>query len=127
MRRLWVSLLVLAALLSAAACNTRYLNGFTEELAGILLEAEECVTAGDPEGGIQKTDEALQFWQSRETYLHMVLHHSDTDEILLAFQEVRQLLTHEENGGEYAAANAQLITRIRLLHEMEQFNLKNLL
>lgn len=127
MRRFWISLSVLIALFCATLYNTHYLNNLTEELAGLLREAEACVVEGDWDAASDKTEAALDRWTSRENYLHMVLHHKDTDEILLAFQEVRQLIDHREDGGEYSAANAQLITRIRLLHEMEQLNLKNLL
>ena len=66
-------------------------------------------------------------WQSHEAYLHVSLNHSEIDDILLAFNEVQQLLIAPEHGGEYFSANAQLITRIKLLYEMEAFTLKNVL
>ena len=127
MRRLWLSLAVLAALIGAACFNTHYLNTFTEELSGLLREAEACVSDGDWDAAIDKTEAALDRWTSQEAYLHTVLRHADTDEVLLTFHEVRQLLHTQEAGGEYFAANAKLITRIGLLGEMEQLNLKNLL
>ena len=82
--------------------------------------------AGGLATGRPITDAALERWEEEETYLHMVLQHADTDEILLEFCEVRQLLSHREDGGEYSAANERLITQIWLLSEMEQFSLKNL-
>lgn len=127
MHRLWISLAVLITLTGAALFNTYYLSTLTEELSNMLLEAEACVIAGDWDAAIDKTEAALDCWTTHETYLHMVLQHADTDEVLLAFHEARQLLNTQEAGGEYYAANAKLITRIRLLSEMEQLNLKNLL
>ena len=127
MHRLWISLSVLIALFCAALFNTHYLDNLTGELSSLLLEAEACIVDGDWDAASDKTEAALDRWKSRENYLHMVLRHADTDEILLSFQEVRQLIEHREDGGEYSAANAKLVTRIRLLHEMEQLNLKNLL
>lgn len=127
MRRVWISLAVLALLIGSALCNTHYLNTFTEGLANLLIEAEACVVDGDWDAAADKTEAALDRWKSRETYLHMVLRHADTDEVLLSFHEVRQFLSTREAGGEYSAANAKLITRIGLLCEMEQLNLKNLL
>ncbi|MGN0968602.1 MAG: DUF4363 family protein [Oscillospiraceae bacterium] len=127
MRRFWISLSVLIALFCVTLYNTHYLDDLTGELAGLLLEAETCVVDGDWDAASDKTEAALDLWKSRENYLHMVLRHADTDAILLDFQEVRQLIDHQEDGGEYSAVNARLVTRIRLLHEMEQFNLKNLL
>lgn len=127
MRRFWISLAVLITLTGTALFNTRYLNTLTEELSNLLLEAEICVIDGDWDAAIDKTEAALDYWTNHETYLHMVLRHADTDEVLLTFHEVRQLLNTQEAGGEYFAANAKLITRIGLLWEMEQLSLKNLL
>lgn len=127
MHRFWISLAVLISLTGTGLFNTHYLSTLTEELSAKLLEAEICVSAGDWDAAIDKTEAALDYWTAHETYLHMVLQHADTDEVLLAFHEARQLLNTQEAGGEYFATNAKLITRIRLLHEMEQLNLKNLL
>jgi len=127
MRRLWLSALVLIVLFIAALGHTRYLDHFTTRLTDLLREAEACVVDGDWDAAYDKTEAALDFWMRKETYLHMMLQHRDTDEVLLAFHEVRQLISHQEDGGEYSAANALLITRINLLYEMEQLNLKNLL
>ena len=127
MRRLWISLAVLAGLFCATLYNTYCLHSFTQELTVLLTQAEACAADGDWDAACDKTEAALDRWNSPETYLHMIMHHQDTDEILLDFQEVRQLIDHQEDGGEYAAANARLIARIGLLYEMEQLNLKNLL
>ncbi len=126
MHRLWFSLAVLLLLLGACLGNTRYLAAFTGQLTDQLREAEACVVLGDRDVALDKTEAALEHWLSRETYLHMTLCHSDTDEVLLAFREVLQFLSAQEAGGEYFAANARLITRIGLLCEMEQLSLKNL-
>ncbi len=127
MRRLWISLAVLGALLCATLWKTHYQNGYTRELTALLTQAEACAAGGDWDAAADKTEAAFDRWQEREIYLHMIMNHQDTDDILLDFQEVRQLIDHQEDGGEYSAANARLIARIQLLHETEQLNLKNLL
>lgn len=127
MRRLSISLVVLLALFSLTLFNSFYLDHYTLELTKLLNEAEVCVTLDDWDAAADKTEAALDHWSSHETYLHMMLQHRDTDEVLLSFQEVRQLIAHQEHGGEYSAANARLITQIELLSEMEDLNLKNIL
>ncbi len=127
MRRLWISLAALSALFCLTLCNSYYLKNYTQGLSQLLTEAEICVTLDDWDAAADKTEAALDRWKNRETYLHMILQHRDTDEILLSFQEVRQLIAHQEHGGEYSAANARLITQIGLLSEMEELNLKNIL
>lgn len=127
MRRFLISVVVLTALFCLTMYNSYFLNSYTKELTTLLKQAEFCVADGDWDAAADKTEAALDLWKNRETYLHMVLQHRDTDEVLLSFQEVRQLITHQEHGGEYSAANARLITQIGLLSEMEALNLKNIL
>ena len=81
---------------------------------------------GDWEEARVLTEQALSQWQSRDSYLHILLRHSDTDQIYTGFQEVLEFLTCQE-AGEYSAANARLMTQISLLYEAEQFTLKNVL
>ncbi|MCD8332306.1 MAG: DUF4363 family protein [Oscillospiraceae bacterium] len=125
MRRLWISCIVLAALFCATLLNTCYLKRCTEEWISLLTQAEELVEAGDWEAAYERTQSAYNQWESRDVYLHMILQHEDVDEILLGFQQVLQLLEHQEDGGEYFASNAGLIASIGLLYETEQLNLKN--
>lgn len=127
MRRLWISLAALAALFCLTLLNTHYLGTYTEELITLLRQAEASTADGDWDAAADKTEAALDRWNSRETYLHMVLQHRDTDEVLLSFQEVQRLIACQEDGGEYSAANARLITQIGLLYEMEQLSWKNLI
>lgn len=127
MRRLWISLAVLAALFCLTLLNTHCLGTYTDGLIALLRQAEASTTDGDWDAAADKTETALDRWNSRETYLHMVLQHRDTDEVLLSFQEVQRLIACREDGGEYSAANARLIAQIGLLYEMEQLSWKNLI
>ena len=94
--------------------------------AALLEQAEARAETGDWEEARVLTEQALTQWQSRDSYLHILLRHSDTDQIYTGFQEVLEFLTCQE-AGEYSAANARLMTQISLLYEAEQFTLKNVL
>lgn len=127
MRRLWISVSLLGILFCGAFLNTNYLQNFTETLALSLVQAEEDISLGNRDAAIQKTENAIKLWEDHAAYLHITLKHSEIDQVSLSLLEVQRLLTAQEHGGEYYAANAQLIARIRLLYEMEAFSLKNLL
>ena len=127
MRRFWISVSILTVLFCLTMYNSRYLDSYTKDLTTLLKQAEICAADGDWDAAADKTEAALDRWNKSETYLHMVLQHRDTDEVLLSFQEVRQLIAHQEHGGDYSAANARLIAQIELLSEMEALNLKNIL
>ena len=67
-----------------------------------------------------------KIWQERSFWLHALLRHSDTDQVLLLFRSVEEYLKLEEMD-QYAAANAQLIAQLELLAEMEDPSLENVL
>lgn len=127
MNRLWLSSAILFLLFIASFTNTWYMKKLSHDLSEYLKKAEESVTEDNTEQAVREIDCAMKIWNGHDEYLHMVMHHDDIDEIILAFHEVRQLAAHRENGGEFSAANARLIHRIGFIYETEQFNLKNLL
>ena len=118
MKRLWFAVGVMAVLFTATLLNSRYLRNFSAGLTDRLVQAEVQAEAGNWEEAGRLTKEALD--------VCTVLRHSDTDQIHTGFREVQEFINCQE-GGEYSAANARLISQVELLYEMEQFNLKNLL
>ena len=124
MKRLWIAAILLCALLGATLANAWYLGHLTGELTAALEESEALAEAGDWAGAQAATEAAFRRWNNHETYLHILLRHSDTDQIYAGFQETLALLESREYG-EYAAANARLVTQIELLSEAEQLTLKN--
>lgn len=123
MKRLWFAVGVMAVLFTATLLNSRYLRNFSAGLTDRLVQAEVQAEAGNWEEAGRLTKEALDVWTSHDMYLYTVLRHSDTDQIHTGFREVQEFINCQE-GGEYSAANARLISQVELLYEMEQFNLK---
>ena len=126
MRRLWIACGILAALFAAALYNTWHLDRLTASLSDQLTRAEACAEAGNWEEAARLTEGAFDEWDSHTVYLHVLLRHADTDEVYTGFQEVQEYLSCQE-AGEYSAANARLTAQLRLLWEMEQLTLQNLL
>ena len=126
MKRLWIAAALLCAVFAATLWNGRYLRDLTEELSGLLTRAEFQAEKDNWEEASLLTQQAREKWESRDCYLHVMLRHSDTDEIHAGFREVQEFLNCRE-GGEYSAANARLIAQIELLYESEQLTLKNVL
>lgn len=124
MKRLWIALALLAALLCGTLLHTWSLGGFTRTLTHSLEQAQNLARADRWEEARALTEDSLDTWRGRDVYLHVLLRHADTDQIYAGFQEVLALLESGEYG-EYAAANARLVTQIGLLSEAEQLTLKN--
>ena len=126
MKRLWIAPALLCAVFAATLWNSRFLQGLTGELTALLTQAERQAEAGSWTEAAGLTGQALQKWEARDAYLHIMLRHADMDEITASFREVGEFLQCRESG-EYSAANARLIVQIALLSEAEQLTLKNVL
>ena len=126
MRRLWIAAAILAALAAACLGNAWYAAQFTQGLTVRLERAQGLAAQGDWEGAAALSGEAFRRWQDRGFYLHVLMRHSDADQIFRSFRTLEQYLALEEPG-QYAAANADLIAQLELLSEMEQLSWKNIL
>lgn len=126
MKRLWISLVLLFAMLGSTLGNSRYLNGLISEFKEQLTYAHELSAHDHWDTARQITQQVVEHWQAHDFYLHVMLPHRDIDEIHLIFREVDEYLKLEE-ADQYNAANAKLIAQLELLAEMEQLNLKNIL
>lgn len=126
MKRLWIALGILAVIFAATLYNAHFLNHFTDTLTDLLEQAEAQAEARDWAAARALTEEARAFWDGHALYLHVLLRHSDTDDVEIGFREVGEYLEIGEQG-EYSAANARLIMEIGLLYEAEQLSLKNVL
>lgn len=98
MKRLWIALALLAALLGGTLLHTWSLGGFTRGLTHSLEQAQDLAQADRWEEANSLTQEALQTWSARDVYLHVLLRHADTDQIYAGFQEVLALLESREYG-----------------------------
>lgn len=128
MKRLYVSLGLVALLAVLCSLHTLHLSRFTGQLTGLLTQAQALVERENWPAAIQLTEQARDQWIAHEGYLHTTLHHTDIDAILISFDEVLAFLRgNEHQPAEYAAVNARLITQLQLLIEAELPTLTNLL
>lgn len=126
MKRLWIAVLLLAALLAGSLWNARYAQSFSDRLIQPLRQAQKLANADQWEQAEQLTRSTYDQWEGKHFYLHTVMRHSDTDQIMEGFRTVFEYLALHEMD-EYAAANATLITHLELLAEMEQASVVNIL
>lgn len=126
MGRLWVALLVLAGILTAALSTSQWLDGLTEDIIVQLEQAEELALAEDWSGATTATQDALQLWTDSQFPLHALMRHAETDDIQISFHQVLEYL-EQEDIDLYAAMNGQLVTQLELLAEMERPSLENVL
>ncbi len=126
MKRLWIAVGLAAVLLAGSLANAWYAQKLCDSLWQRLDRAQALVTEDRWEEAAAVTREVYEDWQGSHFYLHTVMRHSDTDQILRAFRTVLWYLELEELD-QYAAGNADLIAQIQLLAEMEQASVVNVL
>ncbi len=126
MKRGWLAAALLAAMAGLAGWHTYALGSLTGELGAVLTRAEELAEEGDWDGAAQATRTASDRWDSHHFYLHATLEHDLTDDIAMGFAETLEFIECQEEG-EYSAANARLIAKLKLLGEMERPLPENLL
>lgn len=126
MKRGWAAAALLAALVGLACWHMTALGSLTGELGAILTQAETMAEEGDWETAARITREASKRWDGNHFYLHSTLEHDLTDDIAMGFAETLEFIECQEEG-EYSAANARLIAKLKLLGEMELPLLENLL
>lgn len=126
MKHFWFSLAVLLLMLALCLANAFYMDELTTSVTDRLEDAETLAERGAWAQAEDITRQCFDDWQRHHNYLHIVSRHQDTDDILIAFHSTLQYLKLEEMD-QYAAQNLDLITKIKLLSEMEQPDWLNVL
>ena len=126
MKRLWIATALLGVMLVGSLANAWYAQSLSDDWTQQLEQAQKLARSEQWDRAEELTREVYQTWLEHHFYLHTVMRHSDTDEILREFRSVLEYLRLEEMD-QYAAANADLIAQIELLAEMEQASIVNVL
>lgn len=125
MRRIYGALSILSVLLILSLYNGYYAKKLTSQIASELTKAQEYAASEQWDLAATHTQTAHELWDAHDFYLHVSMRHTDTDNILLSLQAVEEAIALEE-ADQYRTSNAQLITQLQLLAEMEAPSLQNI-
>ena len=126
MKRVWISLAILAAILGSTLAHSHCLSTLTGQLTAQLSQAAAAADQGHWAQAAALTHSARQQWEKRDFYLYVMLRHGCLDEIRTSFTQAQAYLDHR-TPWEYRASLAQLITQMELLSEAEQLTVQNIL
>ena len=128
MRRLYLSVGLIALMAALSGLHVWHLNDLTGQLTAQLTQAQALAQREDWDGAALLTRQAKERWTGHEGYLHTTLRHTDIDAVLISMDEALAFLEgNEKQSAEYAAVNARLLTQLGLLVEAELPTLTNLL
>lgn len=117
---------LLAAILAFCLWNSAAMAARTAQWRAQLEEAEDLARAGDWEGAAAAIRESCAGWSERQTYLHIVTSHDAVDGAEAMYHRALAFAESREDS-ELLAELADLRDQLRLLAEMEEFSLRNVL
>lgn len=117
---------VLAAILAFSLWNSSTLSAETGRWREQLHQADELAQAEDWSGAIAALSDSYADWSSRQTYLHIVSQHDAVDDAETMYHRCLAFAATQEIS-EFRAEIADLRDQLRLLAEMEQFTIRNIL
>lgn len=126
MRRLWVSLALLAALAVLGHWNEGQIEALCADLTTLVEDSAAAADAGDWRQAEALSHEAETLWRQRTPTLHMVLRHDVINGVTSGLEEAHALARWQE-GAEFAASCARVLHSLRALAESEHLSPGNLL
>lgn len=119
-------LAVLAAILTFSLWNSANMTAQTDRWRQELRQVDALVqTASWPQAASALRD-SYKDWTDHQTYLHIVSHHDAVDDAEAMYRRAQAFAATRETS-ELRAELSDLMDQLRLLSEMEQFNVKNVL
>lgn len=123
---LWLPAAVLAAILAFCVWNSAAMAGHTLRWQEELDAAERLADTADWPGAVRALEAAYADWSEEQTYLHCVTGHDAVDDAEAMYRRALAFAESEEDS-EFRAETADLRAQLRLLSEMEEFSLRNIL
>ena len=117
---------LLAAILAFCLWNSAAMAARTARWRAQLEEAEGLALAGDWDAAAAAIRESCADWSARQTYLHIVTSHDAVDGAEAMYHRALAFAESREDS-ELRAELADLRDQLRLLAEMEEFSLRNVL
>ena len=126
MKTILPPVLLLCALLGFSLWNGAVISRETETCSAAVEQARTAALEGNwsaAEGALRR---GYDRWQSRQTYLHIVEPHAAVEETEAMFRRAFAFAALQEDA-EFQAETAGLLSQLRVLAEMEQLRIGNIL
>ncbi|MGI5978583.1 MAG: DUF4363 family protein [Oscillospiraceae bacterium] len=88
MKREFIALAVILAILAGAIVNEHYVERKTKEFSQELQTAQELYEQGAAEKAVSKVSDSLDNWLQWKRYAHIMLRHSEVDNVTEAYYDL---------------------------------------
>ena len=127
MKRLWISVGIIALLAALATWHVWTLDRYTTRLGRQLELVQNYLNREDWEDAAPLLRQVYDQWEEKAFYLHTTLHHEDIDDIRASFREAMAFTESRQDASECASIIGRLRNQLELLIEAELPTIKNLL
>lgn len=126
MKYFWIPCAILSAILSLSLLNARTVNETVDVWCQDLQSAQQSADAENWEQTQRILTDTYKKWDKKQSYFHIVTVHAELDEVEALFAKSRSFAL-EQDEAEFRANTAELITQLKLLAEMQEISIKNIL
>ena len=125
-RFFWIPFLLLLALFSAALVNASVADGLVADWCAELDKLQDTAQAEDWNAVRADLAALHEGWDAHATYFHIILQHDELNEVesLLARADS---FAFEQDEAEFRACVAELQSQLRVLSEMQEISIPNIL
>lgn len=125
MKRSWIGLGLLGALLAVSLWVSRQMAGFQLPLARQLEQSAVLAMAEDWESAIHSTDSVLTEWEKRQIFCAAFTDHTVLEEAEGCFSQLG-IFGQARDAESYAALCRQTACLLKAISDAQQMSLKNL-
>ncbi len=126
MKRLWLGVGVLAALLAVSIWIMDFADGHQEKICSRLEDAKQAALVGDWEAVGRLTEQAVGLWEDSWAVWSTLSDHTELDEIDAGFARL-EVYARDGHATDYAAESASLARLVEALGDGHRLNIRNLL
>ena len=126
MKYFYIPCAILALILALSLYNTETMDNYVTAWCEELNAAQEAADGGDWAEAEAQIRSVHEVWDEKQSYFHIVSVHAELDEAEALLAKSLSFAL-EQDDAEFRANTAELITQLRLLSEIQEISVKNIL
>ena len=126
MKREWIALSIVLAILTFSIVNANYVSGKTKDFRTQIDVAENYFTSGDRQEASSLVSDGLHGWLDWHKYAHIMLRHSEVDAVTDSYYDLLAAL--QDGDDEVTDADFDKVShKLRNVADMEQMTFGSIL
>lgn len=126
MKRLWISLALILAVIAITFAGSYHFEGIHKQITERVNEAELAALSADWEHALQHAEDAYRIWDEHSFFIYSTMRHNDADTVFTSLdQAVGCAKIQDEHG--FVVAVSGVRSKLFLISENELPSFENIL